>query len=133
MAKEPRDACHLAAVNGPALSVVAGPHATIEAFEKTLLEKGLECRRLHTSHAFHSSMMDPVLEPFRKRVRASRLRPPGIPFISNVTGSWIREQEALDPEYWVQHLRNPVRFAEGVSLLLGNADQALLEYRSGSG
>ena len=121
----------LAAANAPALSVVAGSHENIAAFETSLAGKGVECQRLHTSHAFHSAMMDPVLEPFRERMRRVALHAPKIPLVSNVTGAWMTAEEATDPEYWVQHLRKPVRFAEGAAALLQNPNQVLLEVGPG--
>jgi acyl transferase domain-containing protein/thioesterase domain-containing protein/acyl carrier protein len=121
----------LAAMNAPALSVVAGSHERIAEFQKVLDREGIASQRLHSSHAFHSAMMDPVLEPFRERVRKTARREPSLPFVSNVTGRWIRPEEAIDPEYWVQHLRKPVRFAEGVATLLENPNQVLLEVGPG--
>jgi acyl transferase domain-containing protein len=121
----------LAAVNAPSLAVVAGLDDAVSDLKRTLSESGVECQTLHTSHAFHSSMMDPILEPFREKLQRIRLRPPSIPFPSNVTGEWIRAEEATSPEYWVQHLRKPVRFAEGASLLLRNPNQILLEVGPG--
>jgi acyl transferase domain-containing protein/NADPH:quinone reductase-like Zn-dependent oxidoreductase/thioesterase domain-containing protein/NAD(P)-dependent dehydrogenase (short-subunit alcohol dehydrogenase family)/acyl carrier protein len=117
----------LAAMNAPELSVVAGSHETIGELESSLAGEGAAYRRLHTSHAFHSAMMDPILDAFRDRVRQTTLRAPVLPFVSNVTGDWIRAEEATNPEYWVQHLRKPVRFAEGISTLLKNPNQVLLE------
>ena len=121
----------LAAVNAPSLSVVSGPEEEIEALRARLLEHGIEGRRLHTSHAFHSSAMEPALAPFREAVAAVRLEPPRIPFLSNLTGTWITAAEATDPDYWARHLRQPVRFAAGVSELLSDPDRVLLEVGPG--
>lgn len=121
----------LAAVNAPALSVVAGPHEPVAAFEAELSERGVQTQRLHTSHAFHSVMMEPVLDAFRSRVRKVALRPPGMPYLSNLTGTWIRPEEATDPEYWVRHVRNAVRFSEGLATLLKDVDGVLLEVGPG--
>jgi acyl transferase domain-containing protein/thioesterase domain-containing protein/NADPH-dependent curcumin reductase CurA len=122
----------LAAVNGPDLSVIAGSHQSVEAFANTLSSRGIAYQRLHTSHAFHSPMMDSVLDSFRRRVQASPLAPPSIPFISNVTGTWIRDEEATDPEYWVRHARQAVRFSDGAATLLDTPSQVLLEAGPGS-
>jgi amino acid adenylation domain-containing protein len=108
----------LAAVNRPAVSVVSGPIAAIEELAERLQGQGIEGRRLHTSHAFHSKMMEPMLQPFLEQVRRVRLEPPRMPFVSNVTGAWIRPEEATDPSYWVRQLRGAVRFADGAGLLL---------------
>lgn len=117
----------LAAENGPGLSVVAGSAETVAQFASALAEKGIATRPLKTSHAFHSPMMDAATGPFRERVRATALHPPQIPFISNVTGTWITAAQATDPEYWAQHLRQPVRFAQGLAAVLEDPSQILLE------
>ena len=70
----------------------------------------IECRLLHTSHAFHSSMMDDALAPFLEIVRKVKLNEPRIPFISNLTGKWIRSEDATNPAYWPNHLRQTVQF-----------------------
>jgi Acyl transferase domain./Beta-ketoacyl synthase, C-terminal domain. len=103
----------LAAVNGPELCVVSGPLPAIEALQNQLTGQGLSPRLLHTSHAFHSAMMEPMLAPFTDLLRRIELKPPQIPYISNLTGTWISEAEATNPEYWTQHLRHTVRFGEG--------------------
>nr|NIM11807.1 acyltransferase domain-containing protein [Candidatus Aminicenantes bacterium]NIM78545.1 acyltransferase domain-containing protein [Candidatus Aminicenantes bacterium]NIN17791.1 acyltransferase domain-containing protein [Candidatus Aminicenantes bacterium]NIN41695.1 acyltransferase domain-containing protein [Candidatus Aminicenantes bacterium]NIN84444.1 acyltransferase domain-containing protein [Candidatus Aminicenantes bacterium] len=121
----------LAAVNNPLLCTVSGPGAAIDAFEKQLKEKGLNCRRLHTSHAFHSAMMDPILEQFAAAVREVRLNEPKIPYISNLTGHWITVDQAVDPAYWANHLRRTVRFADGVTLLLKEENSIFLEIGPG--
>jgi thioesterase domain-containing protein/malonyl CoA-acyl carrier protein transacylase len=121
----------LAAVNAPRACVVSGPVAAVEALAARLEAAGLEPRRLHTSHAFHSALMDPAVGPFAERVRRVRLQPPQIPFVSNVTGTWIRPEEATDPEYWARHLRAPVRFADGVGELLRQPGPVLLEVGPG--
>jgi amino acid adenylation domain-containing protein len=121
----------LAAVNRPAVTVVSGPFAAIEELAARLAGQGLACRRLHTSHAFHSRMMDPVLAPFRECLERVRLAPPRLPFLSNVTGTWIREEEAIDPAYWARQLRQAVRFGDGVALLLAEPHRILLEVGPG--
>ncbi|HXO43681.1 MAG TPA: acyltransferase domain-containing protein, partial [Thermoanaerobaculia bacterium] len=121
----------LAAVNRPAVTVVSGPLAAIEELAARLAGQGIACRRLHTSHAFHSRMMDPVLEPFRERLERVRLAPPRLPFLSNVSGTWIREEEAIDPAYWACQLRQAVRFGDGVALLLAEPHRILLEVGPG--
>ena len=90
------DDVSLAALNGPSNCVVAGPKAAVAAFEQRLAERTIQCRYLQTSHAFHSSMMDPILEQFTKEVRKVRLLPPSIPVLSSCTGKWITQAEATD-------------------------------------
>ncbi len=121
----------LAVVNGPSLCVVAGPTEAVEAFNHRLAKRGVECRWLHTSHAFHSTMMDPIVGAFMRQVQRTTLKPPQIPYLSNVTGTWITTAEATDPGYWAAHLRQTVRFAEGVRELLKEPDRILLEVGPG--
>jgi len=121
----------LAAANGPRLSVAAGDAVAIEALEQTLRLRQVECRRLHTSHAFHSPMMSPVLAPFTEQLRRMTLSPPRIPVVSNVTGSWLTPEEATDPGYWARHLRYPVRFSAGAELLAAQG-HAMLEVGPGT-
>ncbi len=122
----------LAAVNAPALCVVAGPFDALEAFEKQMAGAGVACRRLVTSHAFHSPMMDPVVEPFTARVRKVKLSPPRMPYISGVTGNWITEQEATDPAYWARHFRQTVEFSAGISQLRKEPLNILVEVGPGN-
>ncbi|MCP4654115.1 MAG: SDR family NAD(P)-dependent oxidoreductase [bacterium] len=122
----------LAAVNGPGRCVVSGPADAVDALARQLVDKGVQHRSLHTSHAFHSAMMDPVLEPFLEAVRKVRRNPPKIPFISNLTGGWISDEAATDPHYWVEHLRKTVRFSEGLGELLREPERVLLEVGPGN-
>ncbi|MEM6457475.1 MAG: type I polyketide synthase, partial [Acidobacteriota bacterium] len=109
----------LASVNGAAASVVSGPHAQIAALRDALASEqpDLDARPLHTSHAFHSSMMDPILDAYRAAVSSVARRAPSLPLIANVTGTWMTDAEAVDPDYWTQHLRRAVRFHDGLSTL----------------
>ena len=91
------------------------PSSRVEAL---LTERGVTSRRLQTSHAFHSAMMDPILPAFTKCVERVEHGEPRIPFISNLTGSWITDDEATRPEYWAEHLRGAVRFSQGVRHLV---------------
>ncbi|WP_257463565.1 type I polyketide synthase [Archangium lipolyticum] len=121
----------LASINAPALCVATGPTPAIQALETRLSQQGVQHRRLHTSHAFHSAMMEAALPLFEARVRTLRLSPPKIPFISNVTGTWITAEQATNPRYWADHLRRPVRFAEGVATLLSEPSRIFLEVGPG--
>jgi amino acid adenylation domain-containing protein len=122
----------LAAVNSPSLCVVAGPYEALEHFEQELGREGIACRRLVTSHAFHSAMMDGVIQPFTNHVAKMRLNPPRIPFISGVTGTWITGEDATDPAYWARHCRQAVQFSAGVSELRKNPNGILLEVGPGN-
>ncbi len=121
----------LAAVNGPSRCVVSGSEDAVAALEAGLGARGTAGRRLHTSHAFHSVMMEPILAPFAERVRAVRREPPRIPFVSNLTGTWITADQATDPGYWSRHLRQAVRFGDGLGTLASDGKAALLEVGPG--
>jgi acyl transferase domain-containing protein/acyl carrier protein len=125
------DEISLAAVNTPSLCVVSGPHDPIDAFLKKLKEKGCEANRLHTSHAFHSEMMEPMLERFEEKVKSIQLNKPKIPYISNVTGQWITDAEVKNPRYWTRHIRNAVRFSRGVNELLKKENPVFVEIGPG--
>lgn len=117
----------IAAINGPSLCVVSGPTEAIAALQKQLESEEVVCRHLHTSHAFHSPMMDSIIAPFAEVVGKVKLSPPQIPFVSTVSADWITAQQATDPMYWATHLRQTVRFAEGVQTLWQQPERLLLE------
>jgi len=123
--------CSLAAINSSSRCVVSGKNAAIESLELKLSERGINAHRLRTSHAFHSSMMEPILKAFEEKVRRVQLQAPKIPFVSNVTANWITEQEATDPHYWIRHLRETVRFSDGVKSLLNKPNVIGLEVGPG--
>ncbi|MCC6858462.1 MAG: amino acid adenylation domain-containing protein [Bryobacterales bacterium] len=122
----------LAAENAPDLCVVSGPAGAVAGLRRKLENENTACRLLHTSHAFHSAMMDPILEEFEAQVAATRRREPDLPFVSNRSGTWITAGEAVDPRYWAGHLRGTVRFAAGVAELLKEDGRAMLEIGPGS-
>ena len=124
------DRLSLAAVNAASLCVVSGPQEAVSQLEKQLKEKGYPCRSLHTSHAFHSQMMEPILEEFEKGVSRVKLNKPGIPYISNLSGTWAAE-EAADPGYWVKHIRRAVRFADGLGELMTEPNYIFVEVGPG--
>jgi phthiocerol/phenolphthiocerol synthesis type-I polyketide synthase E len=121
----------LAVVNSPSLCVVSGGHEAIKSLEAQLSREGVETRYLHTSHAFHSAMMEPILDPFRAEVVQARPRAPQIPFLSNVTGDWISSEEAADPDYWTKHLRQTVRFSDCLHQVCAEPNRVLLEVGPG--
>ena len=125
------DRLSLAGINEPSLCVVSGPTAAVDDLERQITSTGLHCHRLQTSHAFHSAMMEPIVEPFAEHVKTVPLQPPKIPYISNVTGTWITAAEATSPSYWARHLRYTVRFAEGLQELLQDPARILLEVGPG--
>ena len=121
----------LSATNGTKLCVIAGDTEAVEQLADQLTEKGLACRFLQTSHAFHSQMMKPIASSLTELVKTISLKPPQIPYISNVTGTWITDAQATDPSYWTKHLCQPVRFAEGVHELWKQHKPILLEVGAG--
>lgn len=121
----------IAAVNGPTLVVVAGSLTAVAAFEEKLTEDGVEHRRLKTSHAFHSAMMDPILEPFARVVASIALHEPQRTFISNLTGRPATASEVTDPNYWVRHLRDEVRFSDGVDEIFRHPGRVFFEIGPG--
>ncbi|WP_392535973.1 beta-ketoacyl synthase N-terminal-like domain-containing protein [Nostoc sp. C117] len=121
----------IAAVNAPSSCVVSGPTSAIEALQQQLAAQGIDTQPLFTSHAFHSAMMEPVVQKFTQRLQQVNLQPPQIPYISNLTGTWITADEATNPDYWAKHLRQPVRFSLGVSELLQQSDSILVEVGPG--
>jgi amino acid adenylation domain-containing protein len=121
----------MSAINAPGLCVVSGAAAAVDAFEQRLSREKIESRQLHTSHAFHSHMMEPVVAGFEREVRRIKLKAPSIPFISNVTGDWITAEQAVDPSYWANQLRATVLFSKGVSRLMTGQKYILLEVGPG--
>lgn len=113
----------IAAVNAPGFTVLSGPDAAIQHLEKVLGDERLSARRLHTSHAFHSSMMDPILLEFEEIVSRIQLATPVMPFISTLTGKWAGT-EVTKPDYWSRQLRQAVRFADGMYTLMSSGDFA---------
>ncbi|MCP5097303.1 MAG: acyltransferase domain-containing protein [Chloroflexi bacterium] len=121
----------LAVLNTADACVLSGPDDAIEAVQAKLAANGHLCRRLHTSHAFHSAMMDGALADFRTVVADITLHSPQISLISNVTGTWMTAEQAVSPDYWVNHLRQTVRFGDGIATLLQDPQAVLLEVGPG--
>jgi acyl transferase domain-containing protein/acyl carrier protein len=117
----------LSAVNRWDRCVVGGRQEAVERLEKRLEEGGIGVQRLETSHAFHTSLLEPVLPRFRKCLEGVRLRAPQLPYVSNVSGNWIGAGEATEVEYWVRHLRQTVRFGDGLKELLKDKGRVLVE------
>src|SRR3989449_5212077 len=101
-------------INGPRLCVVAGPAAAIREFERMLNAKSIICRPVQNAHAFHSRMLDPIVQAFEEEVGKVRLGEPTIPYISNVTGTWITRREATTPSYWATHGTRTARFSDAL-------------------
>jgi acyl transferase domain-containing protein/thioesterase domain-containing protein len=125
------DGVSLAAVNGPALCVASGPSDAVARLEVSLREREIECARVHLPIAAHSAMVGLILGEFADFCRTIPLYAPRTPFVSNLTGTWITDSEATDPDYWVRHLRQTVRFNDGIRKILETGNQALLEIGPG--
>ena len=125
------DELDLAAVNGPVLCVVSGRRDRVEALAKKLAEQEVECRLVPVDAAGHSRELDPILAEFERGLRAAKLEAPRLPYVSNVTGTWVRAEDAQSPAYWLRHFRETVRFAGGLRELVGDGTRALLEVGPG--
>ncbi|NLC70194.1 MAG: alpha/beta fold hydrolase, partial [Desulfuromonadaceae bacterium] len=122
-----RDGLCLAAVNARNQCVISGPHPALDRLEDELQAAGRQVKRLDTSHAFHSRMMEPAVPPFLEALLRTEMRTPSIPFVSNLTGTWILDEQATSPDYWAKQIRKPVLFHQGLEALLQNSSAALLE------
>ncbi len=121
----------LAAVNAPGLSVVSGPDAGLDEFAAKMAARGVQTQRIAIAIAAHSRMLEPILGRFRDYLASIVLHAPQIPIISNRTGQPLTDAQATDPDYWVQHLRGTVRFADGIDYLARQGDQLFLEVGPG--
>ncbi|WP_278262535.1 non-ribosomal peptide synthetase/type I polyketide synthase [Nocardia sp. AG03] len=122
----------LAAINAPELCVASGPHDAIDRLSQELTADGIAVRPLHTSHAFHSAMMDPIVEPFTRVVTEATLSAPVRSVVSCVTGEPLDAATATDPGYWGAHMRRPVRFADAIVTAIGDRPAVLVEVGPGN-
>ncbi|MEE4186979.1 MAG: SDR family NAD(P)-dependent oxidoreductase [Roseobacter sp.] len=111
------DSLDLGAVNAPQLSVATGPQAALDQLEAELKQRDIDFQRIQIDIAAHSRMLEPILKDFGDYLRSIPLNPPQIPFTSNRTGQMITPEQATDPEYWVEHLRGTVHFADCIGTL----------------
>ncbi|GGA09746.1 type I polyketide synthase [Neptunicoccus cionae] len=125
------DGLDLAAQNAPTLQVVAGPDSALDTLKDRLDAAGLASSRLHTSHAFHSAMMDPVAEALASEFAAFQFNAPRIPYVSCVTGDWITPAQAVDPAYWAAQARACVNFKAGIRTATQDKSAVLLEVGAG--
>jgi acyl transferase domain-containing protein len=125
------DRLDLAATNDYTSCVLTGALDEVTRLRDELDQQGIPTKLLNTSHAFHSRMMDPLLDDFRRMVEEVPLRTPRLPYVSNVTGDWITSTEATNPAYWAKHVRSPVRWAQGLRRVLEAPARALVEVGPG--
>ncbi|VXC98800.1 type I polyketide synthase [Sphingomonas sp. AX6] len=121
----------IAAINAPKLCVVSGAADEVTKLQASLAAREIEAQVVRILVAAHSPMLDPILPQFRALMETITLRPPQLPFVSNLTGDWISDAEATSPDYWVRHLRQTVRFTDGLQRLLDDPSRALLEVGPG--
>ncbi|HYW08683.1 MAG TPA: beta-ketoacyl synthase N-terminal-like domain-containing protein [Longimicrobium sp.] len=121
----------VASENSPRSCVASGPEGLVATLERALEARGVRAKRLRTSHAFHSAMMEPALDAFTAAVARTARNAPSLPFVSNLTGDWITPEAAVDPRYWASHLRGTVRFSEGVRRVAELPGALLLEVGPG--
>lgn len=126
-----RTGLDLAAINGSGSCVLSGPVELLEVAEKELAQQQVAHRRLQSSHAFHSAMMEPIIREFIGEVQKIRLNAPRLRYLSNVTGDWITAEQATDPEYWGKQLRGTVRFAQGIRSLCHGGGRLTIEVGPG--
>ncbi len=125
------DELSLAAVNGPSACTVAGHLDAVTRFEAELTRRGVPFRRLRIPVAAHSHVLDPVLPAFETHLRQVTLRPPRIPYVTNVTGTWVTDDQATSVRHWIDHTRNTVRFADGIKALWERQHPVLVEIGPG--
>jgi amino acid adenylation domain-containing protein len=127
--QEPR--VSLAAVNGPGQCVLAGSEEGLQACERWLASRGEEGQRLATRRAFHSWMVEPILREFEQRVRGVRMREGRVRSMANVTGEWMSAEQRASGQYWVEQMRQPVRFGQGLRRALAAGPCLVLEIGPG--
>ena len=121
----------IAAVNSGSSCVISGAKKDIENFIQLLASKDIFCSRLKTSHAFHSAMMDVILEKYEQELTNINFSIPKLPFVSNLTGKQILDHEAVSPKYWVRHLRETVKFKDGIDFILQKSNVVFIELGPG--
>lgn len=115
------DTIAVASINADDQCVISGTQEVIDGFASRLRSEGIYCDQLNTSRAFHSDMVTPAIPEFEKELAKVQFNPPAIPFISNVTGTWITPAEAGNSQYWLAHLKSTVQFSKGLGCVSRNA------------
>lgn len=126
----PEGVC-IAAINAPDQCVLSGPVRGIDEVVQELAAREVEHHRVHIETAAHCSLVEPVMEQFRNFLARITFSSPAIPFVSNLSGEWITNQQATDANYWVSHLRHTVRFSEGIQCIARQHECVMLEVGPG--
>jgi acyl transferase domain-containing protein len=121
----------ISAVNSPNICTVTGPLDQIEKLEQVLSDNRIASQRLDVPYAYHSSMVDAILPEFESAVSKVRLQAPSIPYISNLSGTWITPEEVVTAGYWTMQMRHAVRFAPGIETLTGSGHSVFVEIGTG--
>jgi len=121
----------LSLINGPQLCVVAGPLPALDRFKEELARRKVVFRPVRNGHAFHSRLLDPMVEEFMRELRSVEFKSPRVPFISNVSGTWITPEQATNPRYWADHARSTARFSDALAELWRIPGCTLLEVGPG--
>lgn len=122
----------IAVINQPKACVVGGDDAELALFEQQLESQGIGCRRLRTSHAFHTASMAPAAEAFAQALHATPRQPPSMPIISNLSGELLADDQACSARYWADHIRQPVQFARGLATAVDQGAELFLECGPGT-
>ncbi|WP_319825122.1 polyketide synthase [Thalassovita sp.] len=125
------DRLDLAAVNAPGLAVASGPQDALDDLAEKLAAMDIQAQRIPIDIAAHSAMLEPILGAFGDYLRSIKLNKPQIPFVSNRTGAYITDEQATSPDYWVQHLRNTVHFADCITTLSEVPERVYIEVGPG--
>ncbi|WP_344869531.1 type I polyketide synthase, partial [Amycolatopsis ultiminotia] len=126
------DGVELAAVNGPSAVVLSGAEDAVLAAAGRMRERGHKTKQLVVSHAFHSARMEPMLAEFAAELAEVKWQEPEIPVVSNVTGRIAEPGELADPQYWAEHVRRPVRFADGIAAAVADGGSLFVELGPGA-
>lgn len=122
----------LSAVNDRGNCVIAGPDDEIRAFTQRLRDAGIAARRVRATHAFHSSSMDPVAAEFQEFLSHVELARPHTPLLSNLTGTWMTDEQATDPVSWARQISSTIRFADELDVVLSAPERILVEVGPGA-
>ena len=125
------DRVDVAAINSHALCVLSGSYEAISETRRRLEDLSIVCQPLHTSHAFHSAMMDPAVSKFTEVIEHVSLHEPRIPIMSTVYADWLTAEQAVNPGYWASHLRETVRFGDAVAHVARDSNYIFLEVGPG--